>query len=229
MKRNTAFTLIELLIVVAIIAILAAIAVPNFLEAQTRAKVSAGKAALRTMATALESYAVDNVKYPYALMLPGQPWLPPGGPADGDIRAGGLTSPISYLTSLPIDPFEHPINSGIRIKAPVYYERAGFVVEGTPGSLTVNRNRPSMVPADAVGQYQNLTGTGADTPVTSPELTPTRWVLYSLGPDIDFRIFDDSGNLLSNSRYNLHNRYDPTNGTVSQGNVLRFPGGTSFP
>src|SRR5215213_6581646 len=62
MKR--AFTLIELLIVVAIIAILAAIAVPNFLEAQTRAKIARVKNDLRTMATALESYAVDNQKYP---------------------------------------------------------------------------------------------------------------------------------------------------------------------
>ena len=57
-----AFTLIDLLIVVAIIAILAAIAVPNFLEAQTRSKISRAKADMRTMATALESYLVDNNK-----------------------------------------------------------------------------------------------------------------------------------------------------------------------
>src|SRR6059058_569753 len=62
MKKG--FTLIELLIVVAIIAILAAIAVPNFLEAQTRAKVSRVRADARTVATAIESYAVDNNKYP---------------------------------------------------------------------------------------------------------------------------------------------------------------------
>lgn len=58
------FTLIELLIVVAIIAILAAIAVPNFLEAQTRAKISRVKNDHRSIATALESYAVDNNQYP---------------------------------------------------------------------------------------------------------------------------------------------------------------------
>lgn len=59
-----AFTLIELLIVVAIIAILAAIAVPNFLEAQTRAKVSRVMADQRSYATALETYYIDNNTYP---------------------------------------------------------------------------------------------------------------------------------------------------------------------
>lgn len=59
-----AFTLIELLIVVAIIAILAAIAVPNFLEAQTRAKVARILSDQRTYATALETYMIDNSAYP---------------------------------------------------------------------------------------------------------------------------------------------------------------------
>jgi type II secretory pathway pseudopilin PulG len=52
------------LIVVAIIAILAAIAVPNFLEAQTRSKVSRAKADMRTIATGIESYFVDYNHYP---------------------------------------------------------------------------------------------------------------------------------------------------------------------
>jgi len=64
-KDSASFTLIELLIVVAIIAILALIAVPNFLEAQTRAKVSRVKADLRTLATALEAYYVDWNSYSY--------------------------------------------------------------------------------------------------------------------------------------------------------------------
>ncbi len=59
-----AFTLIELLIYVAIIAILALVALPNFLEAQTRSKISRVRADHRTMATALEAYFVDINTYP---------------------------------------------------------------------------------------------------------------------------------------------------------------------
>jgi type II secretion system protein G len=61
------FTLIELLIVVAIIAILAAIAVPNFLEAQTRSKIARAKADMRTIATAVEAYALDYNRHPIGM------------------------------------------------------------------------------------------------------------------------------------------------------------------
>lgn len=59
-----AFPLIELLIVMAILAILAAIVIPNLLEAQIRAKVSRAKSDFRAVAAALDSYAVDWSAYP---------------------------------------------------------------------------------------------------------------------------------------------------------------------
>jgi len=62
MKR--AFTLIELLIVIAIILILVAIALPNFLAAQTRAKVARVESDLRNLATAIEFFRTEHMHYP---------------------------------------------------------------------------------------------------------------------------------------------------------------------
>ncbi len=62
-SNDKAFTLIELLIVVAIIGILAAIAIPNFLEAQTRAKVTRAQAEIRNLSMVLEAYCVDEDAY----------------------------------------------------------------------------------------------------------------------------------------------------------------------
>ncbi|MDI6784040.1 MAG: prepilin-type N-terminal cleavage/methylation domain-containing protein, partial [bacterium] len=109
------FTLIELLIVVAIIAILAAIAIPNFLAAQTRSKVARTQEEMRTLATALESYYVDNNYYPLDTRNEG----PDDGGADftfwnfdpkidlnmpeGTIWC--LTTPVSYITKYPSDLF----------------------------------------------------------------------------------------------------------------------------
>jgi len=98
MKR--AFTLIELLIVVAIIGVLAAIAVPNFLNAMLRAKVSRVHADQKAVSTALEQYYLDwntyveNHDYPDEI---------------SEIGFFRLTSPTPYLSSLPLDPF--PSNS----------------------------------------------------------------------------------------------------------------------
>lgn len=58
------FTLIELMIVVAIIGILAAIAIPNFLTALQRSRQKRSMADLRSIAVAVESYATDENRYP---------------------------------------------------------------------------------------------------------------------------------------------------------------------
>jgi type IV pilus assembly protein PilA len=62
-KKNEGFTLIELMIVIAIIGILAAIAIPQFSAYRVRSYNSAAKADLRNMATAQEAYFVDNNTY----------------------------------------------------------------------------------------------------------------------------------------------------------------------
>ncbi len=54
------FTLIELMVVIVIIGILVAIALPNFIAAQDRAKIASVKANMHTMQTCAETYAVDN-------------------------------------------------------------------------------------------------------------------------------------------------------------------------
>jgi len=62
-KSNKGFTLIELMIVVAIIGILAAIAIPNFLRFQLKSKSSEGKVNIAAIRTAQESYMAEFGTY----------------------------------------------------------------------------------------------------------------------------------------------------------------------
>src|SRR3954453_18451624 len=57
------FTLIELLVVILIIGILAAIALPAFLNQREKAQDSEAKSGARTVQTAMETYYTDNQKY----------------------------------------------------------------------------------------------------------------------------------------------------------------------
>ena len=101
------FTLIELLIVVAIIGILAAIAVPNFLNAQIRAKVTRVEADFRELATAIESYRMDNTNYPVAHLIDQK--IASGTAAT---RFYALSTPIAYIHFYPHDPFGKPPTPG---------------------------------------------------------------------------------------------------------------------
>ena len=62
-KKEKGFTLIELMIVVAIIGILAAIAIPNFMRYQAKAKQSEAKANLGSIYTSEVTYRAENDTY----------------------------------------------------------------------------------------------------------------------------------------------------------------------
>jgi len=69
-KSKKGFTLIELMIVVAIIGILAAIAIPNFLRFQLKSKSSEGKVNIAAIRTAEESYLAEFGSYVPAAVTP---------------------------------------------------------------------------------------------------------------------------------------------------------------
>ncbi len=62
-QREEGFTLIELLVVILIIGILAAIAIPSFLNQKGKGEDTAAKSNARAAATALETYYTDNSNY----------------------------------------------------------------------------------------------------------------------------------------------------------------------
>lgn len=197
MHRKRAFTLIELLIVVAIIGILAAIAVPNFLNAQTRAKASKSfseirmlydQNVIRHMDTGLWVVDGDDAgKGPAELCALDRGFFgktcddarikPPGcwnGAHSGGIFSL-LTSPVAYLNEIPVDPFANGL----------FY---GF----TDGGCSNLKSGPHA------GLY---------------------WVFYAAGPDKDVADwiisaaarFDDKGGAA----------YNPSNGLHSNGDIWK--------
>jgi type IV pilus assembly protein PilA len=129
MRRTKGFSLIELLIVVAIILIIAAIAIPSFLRSRIAANESAAVGALRTLNTAQISYnsAYPTVGYSNTLAaLSGTSCTPPSSTGacliDTVLAAGlksGYTFTLTNVTGTPNSTYNF-------IAAPVMYNYSGM-------------------------------------------------------------------------------------------------------
>lgn len=74
-EKDQGFTLIELLVVMIIIGILAAVAIPVFLNQRKKAQDSAAKADVSTIGKELATYYVDNTGAPPAVTVSNGRWL----------------------------------------------------------------------------------------------------------------------------------------------------------
>ena len=104
------FTLIELMVVLVIIGVLAALIVPNVLDRADDARVTAARTDITNIMQALKLYRLDNQRYPTAEQgLQALVMKPTAGPVPGNWKL--------YLEKLPNDPWGRPyqyLNPGIK-------------------------------------------------------------------------------------------------------------------
>ena len=109
------FTLIELMVVLVIIGVLAALIVPNVLDRADDARVTAARTDITNIMQALKLYRLDNQRYPTAEQgLQALIAKPPSGPVPGNWKL--------YLEKLPNDPWGRPyqyLNPGIKAEVDV--------------------------------------------------------------------------------------------------------------
>ena len=124
-RRHAGFTLIELMVVLVIIGVLAALIVPNVLDRADDARATAARTDVNNLMQALKLYKLDNQRYPSAeqglqalVVRPTAGVIPPNWKP--------------YLEKLPNDPWGRPyqyINPGVKAEIDVM----SFGADGQPG------------------------------------------------------------------------------------------------
>jgi general secretion pathway protein G len=103
LRKNKGFTLIEVMVVVVILSILAAIVVPKIMDRPEQARVTKARSDIRAMEAALNLYRLDNMIYPTTDQgLEALVTQPSDSPEPKNWKQGG------YLDRLPNDPWQNP-------------------------------------------------------------------------------------------------------------------------
>lgn len=238
MRRG--FTLLELLIVVATIAILAAIAVPNFLEAQVRSKVARMKIDMMTLHAGLKSYYADyqvypqnrrdvrrflveskNFVYPNSTVMPtpadsllswwgNDPLIgqrPDDALAVRETWSWGWTGGTGSKSYATIPPFEASGYDLVALTTPVAYIDGGLLVD-----VFCDTKKLPL-------RYMNLSDVLTTETLARVEYPARRYMLQSYGPNVDqSRSLGD----IEHPVWGPYLAYDPTNGTISNGDLLEF-------
>lgn len=133
-RRNAGFTLIEVMVVVVILGILAAIVVPRIMDRPEQARITKARQDIRTLESALNLYRLDNYAYPTTDQGLEALVERPTSPEPQHWKEGG------YVDRLPMDPWQRPYQ---------------YLSPGSRGAIDIYSSGPDQQPGtdDDIGNW----------------------------------------------------------------------------
>lgn len=130
MRKHKGFTLVEILIVVVILGILAAIVIPQFSDASTQSKLSSSQSSLQSLRSQISLYKIQHNDIPPAL-ADFEDQMEGKTDADGTPNTDGLYGP--YVQRIPLNPWNNQRGVGDAAG-----DTIGWIYDATTGGIYLN-------------------------------------------------------------------------------------------